>query len=437
MFKLVPSPIQPLFRAVALALVIMALPPGATAATNEYGWLTRHWLSDDGLPNNTVNGIAQTPDGFLWLATANVLRGLARFDGVRFEEFPSTNFISPPDRGIVAITVTPEGGVRLATDRASIVWLDRAAQRVFTTGDGLPNQTVHALVADSEHALWITYRNGSVARILGDGKVVVFDEEDGLPEGDFIGSLAIDEKGRLWFAKNGQLGVFRDHIFETLLEIDVGPARLTAARGGGVWVGCGLRLLRFDEGGSLEDFGELQPRRAGTEILALAESRDGAVWIGTTFSGLFRHQDRQFISISTTHQEIITLAEDREGNLWVGTGGGGLNQVRPRALQLHTAADGLPFDSVQSLTEDTNGVIWAVTQDGSLSKLVGNRWQTIPPDKHWTGDGVCVRGSEWGFVDGHALARFAALAGRAAIGLGRRPPVQVSHDSRAGGGHQR
>ena len=391
MFKLVPAPIQPLMRAAALAIAIMVLPPRATAATNEYGWLTRHWLSDDGLPNNTVNGIAQSPDGFLWLATANVLRGLARFDGVRFEEFPSTNFISPPDRGIVAITVTPEGGVRLATDRASIVWLDRAEQRVFTTADGLPNQTVHALIEDSEHTLWITYRNGSVARILADGTVLVFSEKDGLPGGDFIGSLVIDEKGRLWFAKNGQLGVFRDNVFETLLEIEVGPVRLTAARGGGVWVGCGLRLLRIDEGELLEDFGELKPRRAGTEISALVESRDGAVWIGTTFSGLYRHYDRAFASINTTHQEILAVTEDREGNLWVGTGGGGLNQIRPRAMQLYTANDGLPFDSVQSLTEDTNGVIWAITQDGSLSKLVGNRWHTIPTSKDWAGDGVCVR----------------------------------------------
>src|SRR5207245_2220277 len=74
----------------------------ALAATaEEPRWLTRPWLSDDGLPNNTVTGIAQTPDNYLWVATAN---GLARFDGLRFEEFASSSFISPPDRGLLAMT---------------------------------------------------------------------------------------------------------------------------------------------------------------------------------------------------------------------------------------------------------------------------------------------------------------------------------------------
>ena len=391
MFKLVPELTKPFLRATAVGLLGLALSWESAAATNEYGWLTRQWLSDDGLPNNTVNGLAQGPDGFMWLATANVLRGLARFDGVRFEEFPSTNFISPPDRGIVAITVTEDGGVRLATDRSSIVFLDRGRQRVYSTAQGLPNQTVYALLEDWDGVLWICYRDGSVSRILADGTIQSVGAAEGLPEGPMICALASDSDGKQWFAKAGQLGVIREGRLETLLEIEMLPTRLAASRAGGVWVGCGMRLLHFDEGGRLEDFGELKPRRAGTEISGMVESQDGAVWLGTTFSGLYRHEDREFASIHTTHQEIIALAEDREGNIWVGTGGGGLNQVRPRAVQLHTVDHGLPFESVQSLAEDTNGVIWAVTQDGSLSRLIGDRWQPVPLSRDWAGDATCVR----------------------------------------------
>src|ERR1051325_6092039 len=39
------------------------------------------WRTEAGLPHNSVLAIAQTPDGYLWLATEE---GLARFDGVRF-----------------------------------------------------------------------------------------------------------------------------------------------------------------------------------------------------------------------------------------------------------------------------------------------------------------------------------------------------------------
>src|SRR5687767_5199260 len=47
-----------------------------------------HWTTEDRLPQNTVNAIVQTRDGYLWLGTWN---GLARFDGVRFSVFTPQN----------------------------------------------------------------------------------------------------------------------------------------------------------------------------------------------------------------------------------------------------------------------------------------------------------------------------------------------------------
>src|ERR1051326_1367638 len=52
--------------------------PDVAPLSSEY--VLRTWQTDDGLPQNTVTGIAQTPDGYLWLATQG---GLARFDGLR------------------------------------------------------------------------------------------------------------------------------------------------------------------------------------------------------------------------------------------------------------------------------------------------------------------------------------------------------------------
>lgn len=42
------------------------------------------WTVDEGLPQNIITAIQQTPDGYLWVAT---LDGLARCDGVRFTIF--------------------------------------------------------------------------------------------------------------------------------------------------------------------------------------------------------------------------------------------------------------------------------------------------------------------------------------------------------------
>ena len=39
------------------------------------------WLTENGLPQNTVHAITQTKDGYVWMATEG---GLARFDGISF-----------------------------------------------------------------------------------------------------------------------------------------------------------------------------------------------------------------------------------------------------------------------------------------------------------------------------------------------------------------
>ena len=58
----------------------------AGAAPDDF--LIQTWDTASGLPHNTVRSIAQTPDGYLWIGTEN---GLARFDGVRFENFDREN----------------------------------------------------------------------------------------------------------------------------------------------------------------------------------------------------------------------------------------------------------------------------------------------------------------------------------------------------------
>jgi hypothetical protein len=61
------------------------LATGVLAAVATPPWVVRNWQSDEGLPDNSVVDIGQTPDGFLWVATKT---GLVRFDSVRVQPFP-------------------------------------------------------------------------------------------------------------------------------------------------------------------------------------------------------------------------------------------------------------------------------------------------------------------------------------------------------------
>src|ERR1700681_403003 len=52
------------------------------------GYGHQAWQAPEGLPQDSVQTILQTRDGFLWVGTE---RGLARFDGLHFDVFKSMN----------------------------------------------------------------------------------------------------------------------------------------------------------------------------------------------------------------------------------------------------------------------------------------------------------------------------------------------------------
>src|SRR5215470_10951257 len=59
---------------------------GRSQRISEY--VHNSWRSEDGLPQNTVQAIQQTSDGYLWIGTEE---GLVRFNGVDFKVFNKGN----------------------------------------------------------------------------------------------------------------------------------------------------------------------------------------------------------------------------------------------------------------------------------------------------------------------------------------------------------
>ncbi len=71
---------QTLRRHVA-CLLLLAAGYGASWAADLAGYTRQVWQVSDGLPEQTVQAFAQTPDGYLWIGTTG---GLVRFDGAHF-----------------------------------------------------------------------------------------------------------------------------------------------------------------------------------------------------------------------------------------------------------------------------------------------------------------------------------------------------------------
>jgi len=340
-------------------------------------WISRDWQVDDGLPNNTVVGVVQTTDGFLWIGNS---AGIARFDGVRFEAVPSQELLgSTTSTRLRRFVGGRHDTLWAAVDPQSIVRLQSGKRTVFT--NGFPDSIVNSLAEDTEGALWIACRSGTVCR-LKDGAVTRFTAATEIPPGTTC-SFATDREGTLWFAKGGSLGVFRDGKFQTLQRLDSPTAVVAASRSGGIWI-AGLELQHYVEGGQLQSYGAIPATGTRGGPMALMEDRDGRVWIGTAANGLLCYDGRGFESLPTSDLEISTLMEDQEGNIWVGTSNGGLNRIRPRIVHLETAETGLTA-AIQSTCQAPGGDLWAVTLNGALMRKTSDGWTAVPTNADWPG----------------------------------------------------
>src|ERR1044072_7753679 len=86
----------------------LALDPNR--ALGDYGHQV--WLSENGLPQNTVQAITQTHDGYIWIGTQE---GLARFDGVKFDIFDKQNTPQLKSNDIRALFEDDSGTLWIAT----------------------------------------------------------------------------------------------------------------------------------------------------------------------------------------------------------------------------------------------------------------------------------------------------------------------------------
>jgi signal transduction histidine kinase/ligand-binding sensor domain-containing protein/ActR/RegA family two-component response regulator len=116
-------------------------------------------------------------------------------------------------------------------------------------------------------------------------------------------------------------------------------------------------------------------------VLALAQTPDGYLWLGTE-EGLVRFDGMRFVTFDRHNtpglqsNEIDALLVDRRGNLWIGTHGGGLASVQGGAFKIFTKKDGLSNDFVRALYQDEHGDLWIATDGGGVNQLRNGKFHT-------------------------------------------------------------
>lgn len=353
-----------LARRVCTASLILTLAPGGAWALDSSKQLTQYMLNSweiaQGLPQNTVEDIAQTPDGYLWVATQE---GLARFDGIRFTVFDRGNTPEFESNLINALLVDRAGSLWIGTSKG-LVLLERGKFRSFLREDGLAGNYVRRLSAGADGRIWVG-TEGGLTRIEA-GRFTSFGPEDGLADAS-IRAIHEDSRGTLWVGTaSGGLHRLRNGRFEVVslgaepaanavraFHEDVDGTLWMATYDGDLYRGNGDKFVRVTS-----------PATLGGGVRALRRDRDGNLWVATV-SGLGRLTIGNTYSMITSDQglpstDARSLHEDPEGNLWIGTNGGGLVRLRDGKIT--------PFGEREGLA---GHLAWTIAQTRSGDLLIG------------------------------------------------------------------
>src|SRR5437868_12846950 len=109
------------------------------------------WTTENGLPQNSINAILQTRDGYLWIATFG---GLARFDGVKFTVFDVGNTEGLKSSRIFALCEDREGNLWIGTENGGLTRYREGVFTTFTMKDGLPKDSIFSIIEDRQGNLW-------------------------------------------------------------------------------------------------------------------------------------------------------------------------------------------------------------------------------------------------------------------------------------------
>ncbi len=339
------------------------------------------WTVKEGAPGQ-VTALAQTRDGYLWLATQV---GLFRFDGVRFERYDPPGTQAFPATSISTLHATDDGGLWIGFRYGAVSFLRDGHLVHYGEAQGLPTSTVFRFARGPDGRLWAATFSGLV--YLHEGRWYRVENDWRVP-GAQARTLFTDRDGTLWLATDAGLARLRKgaQVFETL-DLAVGRiSQFAQAPDGGLWIAeneGGVRQLPIDgaiatpalsapSAGLLFDRdGTLWATTMGEGVRRLAQPSSQAATVGDAAFESFRQDD----GLSADY--LVPVLEDREGSIWVGSARG-LDRFRHTNVIPAMLPDGAQDFAIVA---EPDGTLLAGSRNRPLMELDGAqlRYLDLPP----------------------------------------------------------
>jgi len=329
-----------------------------------------------------------------------------------------------PQNTVYAIIQTREGYLWLGTQEG-LVRFDGVRFKTFDKRnvEQLLDNCIQALYEDQEGNLWIGTDDGGLT-CMKDGKFTTFTKREGLSN-NRINAICEDREGSLWIGTDKGLNRLspKDGKITTYTTIQGLSHNIVLSlyegREGSLWIGTSAGLNHLKTG----TFTRYTTKEGlpNHVIRSICEDQEGSLWIGTYGGGLIRMKAGTFTRYTSkdglSNDMIYVIYKDREGSLWIGTDGGGLNRLNHPASKdgkftftAYTTKQGFSYNMVSSIYEDSEGSLWIGTNGGGLNRLKEGKCIAYTTEEGLSNDMVCSiyenrEGSLWIGTAGGGLNR--------------------------------
>jgi ligand-binding sensor domain-containing protein len=118
------------------------------------------WEASAGLPQNSVQTVLQTRDGYIWLGTEE---GLVRFDGEKFEVFNPGNTPGLPGKDVQSLFEASDGTLWIGF-AAGLARLTDGRFTAYPLAGGLQHELIR-VTGDRDGNIWLGTAGGGLLRI--------------------------------------------------------------------------------------------------------------------------------------------------------------------------------------------------------------------------------------------------------------------------------
>jgi signal transduction histidine kinase/ligand-binding sensor domain-containing protein/CheY-like chemotaxis protein len=292
-------------------------------------------------------------------------------------------------------------------------------QWVWTTDNGLPQNTVTAITQTDDGYIWLGTEEG-LARFDGLRFVLFNEENTPLISNNTIGAMAAEPGGGFWALTLAGLLHYSGRSFETigpaaglptlklnailrdpagtlwittedhgLLHYVAGafetkhlasqgrePALRAVARqeNGVLWVASNQGLIRFAN--NRATWFTARDGLPDSDILSVAIAPDQSVWCGTRKGHVVHLRGGKFEAVRSAgmpSNPIRQMLFDRDGNLWLIFEGAGVGRLHSGKFTPYRASAGLPDDDAASLFESAGGELWIGESSAGVVELADPR----------------------------------------------------------------